>query len=266
MVRVKEYMTKNVDYVNPENTVKDAVELIKKTTHDTFPVIEDGKLVGIISVYDLIDKNENEKIKNVMTKREMMIITRPDANIRDVGRVMFRTGFSKLPVVDDNNKLVGIITNTDVIRSQIEKTTPSKLNKIIKTYENLGYSISLEKKTVPVEKIKPTQSKVYEDELFGRMYELKRGLAEPIIVIKTKRNDDYILVDGHHRAVACHIAKIPELEAYVINIDTNSILGIEKTAEKQGLKSLSDVKIIDEDKNDSSDIYKLGSKIAHLQY
>ncbi len=265
MVRVREYMTKNVNCVSPDNTVKDAVELIKRTTHDTFPVVKNGKLVGIISVYDLIDKNENEKIENVMTKRDMMIVTRPDANIRDVGRVMFRTGFSKLPVVDDNNNLVGIITNTDVIRSQIEKTTPSKLNKIMKTYENLGYKINLKKGTVPVEKIKPTQSKVYEDELYGRMYELKRGLAEPIIVLKTKRNDDYILIDGHHRAVASHIANIPKLDAYIIEVDTKNKLGIEKTAESQGLKTLSDVKIIDEDKNNSADIYKLGSKIIRLQ-
>ncbi len=265
MVRVREYMTKNVNYVGPDNTVKDTVNLIKKTTHDTFPVVQDGKLIGIVSVYDLIDKDENEKIKNVMTKRDMMIVTRPDANIRDVGRVMFRTGFSKLPVVDNDNNLVGIITNTDVIRSQIEKTTPAKLNKIIKTYENLGYEINLKKGTVPVEKIKPTQSKVYEDELHGRMYELKRGLAEPIIVIKTKRSDDYILVDGHHRAVASHIANIPELDAYIIEMNTKNMLGIEKTAEKQGLKSLRDIQIIDDDEDGPSDIYKLRSKIAHLR-
>lgn len=53
-----------------------------------------------------------------------MVVTTPDANIMDVGRIMFRTGFSKLPVVDEENNLVGIISNMDVIRSQIEKTTP----------------------------------------------------------------------------------------------------------------------------------------------
>ncbi|AEH07223.1 CBS domain-containing ParB/RepB/Spo0J family partition protein [Methanothermococcus okinawensis] len=264
MVKVEEYMTKNVDYVNPEDKVKDVIELIKKTSHDTFPVVLNGKLIGIVSVHDLIGKDENEKIKNLMTKRENMIVTKPDANVRDVGRIMFRTGFSKLPVVDDDNNILGIITNTDVIRSQIEKTTPKKLNKIIETYKNLGYDLKLKKGVVPVEKIKPTQSKVYEDELFGRLYELKRGLAEPIIVIKTKKGDNYILIDGHHRAVACYLSKIPELDAYIIEINTDKPLGIEKTAEKQGLKTLSDIDIIDEDKNNSCEMYELGSKIAHL--
>ena len=264
MVKVKEYMTKNVDVVNPNNTVGEVIDLIKRTTHDTFPVIDNNKLVGIISVHDIFGVEKSERIETLMTKREKMIITRPDAPVRDVGRIMFRTGFSKLPVVNNNNELVGIITNTDVIRSQIEKTTPSKLNKIVKTYESLGYKIRVDEEIIPIDKLKPTQSKIYADELCGREYELKMGLAEPIIVIKTKATGDkYILLDGHHRAVACHLSNIPTLNAHVIIVDTNNKLGIEKTAEKQGLKSLKDVKIIDEDKNDSSDIYELDSKLEH---
>lgn len=268
MVKVEEYMTRNVDYVDPENSVKEVIELIKKTSHDTFPVVSKGKVVGIVSVHDLIGRDENEKIKNLMVKREDMITTGPDVNIRDVGRIMFRTGFSKLPVIDKDNRLLGIITNTDVIRSQIEKTTPEKLNKIMDTYRKLGYEINLYRDSIPVYKIRPTQSKIYEDELQGRIYELKRGLAEPIIVIKksgkSKKNDYYILVDGHHRAVACNISNIPLLEAYVIEIKTDNQLGIEKTAESQSLKTLDDVKIVDEDKNNSREIYELSSKRTNI--
>ncbi len=266
MIKVSEYMTKKVKYVSPENEVGEVVDLIKKTGHDTFPVVsEKGNIVGIVSIHDIFDKDENIKIKDVMTPREKMIICRPDMNILDVGRIMFRTGFSKLPVINENDKLVGIITNTDVIRSQIEKTTPSKLNKIIKTYENLGYKLNLKKGKVEVDKIKPTQSKIYQDELYGRIYELKRGLAEPIIVIKTKRTDNYILVDGHHRAVASCIMNIPQLDAYIIELDTNNILGIERTGEKQGLKSLKDIKIINEDRNDTSTVYELCSKKEYMK-
>jgi len=42
MIKVKEYMTRDVDYVSPEDTVSDVVKLIKKTTHDTFPVVLNG--------------------------------------------------------------------------------------------------------------------------------------------------------------------------------------------------------------------------------
>ncbi|AEF96380.1 CBS domain-containing ParB/RepB/Spo0J family partition protein [Methanotorris igneus] len=260
MVKVSEYMTKKVDCLSPDNTVKDAIRFVKETGHDAFPVVVDGKLVGIVSVHDLVGKDENEKIGNIMTKREDMIVAKPDADIMDIGRLMFRTGFSKLPVVDDENNLVGIITNTDVIRSQIEKTTPEKLNKIVKTYENLGLKTRVERGYVSIDELKPTQSKVHEDELTGRMYELKKGLAEPIIAIKTKKSG-YILIDGHHRAVAAYKLGIPKLDAYIIYIDTDKKLGIEKTAESQGLRTLKDIKIIDENNENSINTYTLKPKV-----
>jgi len=244
-VKVSEYMTKKVIAVSKDNTVKDVVELLRETGHNSFPVVENGKLIGIVSVQDIVGRDDNEKVENLMTKREDMVVTTPDANIMDVGRIMFRTGFSKLPVVDEKNNLVGIISNMDVIRSQIEKTTPKKLENIIKTYKNLGYNLKVEKGEVDVSKLRPTQNKIHADELVGRMYELKKGLAEPIIAIKTKRGDYYILVDGHHRAVAAYKMGVPKLDAYVIYLDTDKKLGIEKTAEIMNLKSLKDVKIVD---------------------
>ncbi|ADG13133.1 CBS domain-containing ParB/RepB/Spo0J family partition protein [Methanocaldococcus infernus] len=248
MVKVSEYMTRNVITINEEATVKDVIELIKKTGHNSFPVVRDGKLVGIISVRDIVGEDENKKVKELMTKREDMVVTYPDANIMDVGRIMFRTGFSKLPVVDSENNLVGIISNMDVIRSQIEKTTPKKLEKIVKTYESLGYNPKVERGKVKVSKIKPTQNKIEADELLGRIYEIKKGLAEPIIVLKTKK-DYYILVDGHHRAVAAKRLGIDELDAYIIYLDTDKKLGIEKTAEAMNLKSLDDIKIVETNKD-----------------
>jgi len=264
MVYVEEYMTKKVNSLSTEDTVLEMINLVKLTTHDTFPVMLDSKIIGIISVHDIIGKREDEKVGTLMTKREDMIVTKPKTNIMDAGRIMFRTGFSKLPVVDEDNNLLGIITNTDVIRSQIEKTTPKKLEKIINSYKNLGYEINTKRKTIPIGELVPTQSRVYEDELYGRAYELKRGLAEPIIVIKTNLGRKYILVDGHHRAVAACLSDVKELEAYVLEINTDKKMGIEKTAEKQGLYSLKDVKVIDEDKNGCSSTYKLKSSILEM--
>ena len=53
---------------------------------------------------------------------------------------------------------------------------------------------------VPIRDHRPTQNKIYADELQGRTYELKRGLAEPTIIVKI--GNRFILVDGHHRTVA----------------------------------------------------------------
>ena len=96
---------------------------------------------------------------------------------------------------------------------------------------------------MPVKDLLPTQSKIYEDELEGRMYEIKKGLAEPIIVVR--RPGRIILVDGHHRAVAAKRMGITALDAYIIEIKEDIELGMERTAQAMNLKNLDDIQILD---------------------
>ena len=119
-----------------------------------------------------------------------LIVADPEMDINDAARVIFRSGIQKLPVVDEKNHLLGIISNSDVIRSQIEHVSPEKVFNFITTLKKLyGVDPTLERGTVPVKELLPTQSKIYEDELEGRIYEIKKGLAEPIIVCETSRKD-----------------------------------------------------------------------------
>ncbi len=91
---------------------------------------------------------------------------------------------------------------------------------------------------------RPTQNKVYADELQGRTYELERGLAEPTIVVKT--GNRYILVDGHHRTVAARKLGYDQIDSYVITLNQDIKLGMEKTADKEGVFSFEDIEIIDD--------------------
>ncbi len=55
-----------------------------------------------------------------------ILVAHPDMAVHDAARVILRSGIQKLPVVDDAGHLVGIISNTDVIRSQIDRATPRR--------------------------------------------------------------------------------------------------------------------------------------------
>ncbi len=243
-IKVAEYMTRNVHTLKPDDTVRDAIELIKKTGHDSFPVVDDERrVIGYVSAIDILDKSPDTKIKDVMSKE--LYVAREFMDLRDAARVMFRTGHSKLPVVDENNRLVGIISNADVIRSQIERVDPSKVEKLRKTIEKVhGVKATVTREKVEIARLIPTQSKVYADELRGRIHELKRGLAEPIVVVK--KDSRLYLVDGHHRVVAASKLGLKELDAYVISVPSNIELGIEKLAKKKGLKTIKDVEIIED--------------------
>ena len=245
---VKDYMTKNVITVREDTPNEQVIKTMKKTKHDGYPVVdEDDKIVGIVTAFDLLLKEwGNGHIEDVMSKEVRVI--KEDMSINDASRVMFRHGVSRLPVVDNDRHVKGIITNTDMVRSHIERSTPTKVNAFKTSMEQL-YDIKtlLTREQVPVELLTPTQDRVYADELQGRVYELKRGLAEPAIVVKT--GDRYILVDGHHRAVASTQLGLDRIDSYVIDLQRDIKLGLERTAERQGLEKFSDINIIEEDQH-----------------
>lgn len=243
-IRVNNYMTKAVITLRPDSTVEDAIDLIEKTGHDGFPVVDsDMKVLGYISSIDLLKKAPNTRIGDIMSRQ--LYVAREFMDLRDAARVMFRTGHSKLPVVDEEGKLVGIISNSDVIRSQIERVDPEKVEKFRRTIEKVhGVKIYLRRSEIEVDRLIPTQTKVFADELKGRVYEIRRGLAEPILVIKKGKR--LYLIDGHHRVVAAKRMGMRSLEAYVLNVPDHVELGIEKLIRSKGMKSLKDIEIIED--------------------
>jgi len=60
-------MTQEV-ILSPGNTVKDVIDLIKRTGHDGFPVVEFGKVTGYVSASGLLEKALDQKISHVMSR------------------------------------------------------------------------------------------------------------------------------------------------------------------------------------------------------
>jgi len=250
-VKVREYMTTNVAVAHPDDRIEDVITLIEQTGHDGFPVVENGKVIGYISSKDMLFFPRNAYVKEAMNRD--VVSACEDMNISDAARVMFRTGKSKLPVVDEKNRLVGILTNTDIIRSHIERTTPKKVWKLKRTLEVVhDTKVRVKRGCISIDRLIPTQPRIYADELQGRMYELKLGLTEPIIVIE--KGDKLILADGHHRVMAARSMGIERLDAYILVVDEDVPLGMERTAEYAGLRTLDDIKVMDYVKHPLSEI------------
>jgi CBS domain-containing protein len=240
--KVRDYMTYDVVTVDVHGTIKEVIEKIQTTKHDGFPVVNGKEVVGYIAARDLLFVPPTAPIEKVMSKH--LIVADPDMSINDAARVIFRSGIQKLPVVDEKNVLLGIISNTDVIRSQIEHVSPEKVFNFITTLKKLhGVEPELKRESVPINELIPTQSRIYEDELEGRMYEIRKGLAEPLIVVR--RPNRLILVDGHHRAIAAKKLGIKTLDAYVIEVSEDIELGLERTAKAMNLHSLDDIQVMD---------------------
>ncbi len=240
---VQEYMTRDVATVSPEETVSEVAErIVNSDGHSGFPVCDGRYVEGFISARDLLLKDENEPIFKVMSTN--LLVAHPEMKLTDAARVILRSGIRRLPVVDDAGNLVGIISNADVTRSQIERATPGKVDKLIRTLENIhDVTAREERREISLNELTPTQGKVYADELEGRRYELQRGLAEPLVVIETPT--DFLLADGHHRSKAASQLGIETMDAYVIVIDEPVELGMAKTAAKENLSEISDINAVD---------------------
>lgn len=246
-VYVKDYMTKVVTHAHPDDSAESVIELMVKTGHDGFPVVDDDNhIIGMITSFDFVLKKWATKVNDLMSTD--LIVAGENTEINNASRLMFREGISRLPIVDDDGVLIGIITNTDIVRSLIERTNPKKVETFQSTLEQL-YNIKtkVEREIISVNRIRPTQDRVYADELKGRMYEIEKGLAEPIILVHVGTR--YVLVDGHHRMIATLQLGFDEIDAYVIELPKDIKLGIEKTADDNDIHTFKDVTILNDDQH-----------------
>lgn len=256
-MRAEDVMTKTPITVSPETGIIDVIKLIRKTRHDGFPVVENEKLVGVLTYDDIILQPLRKEVQDYTTQivdalgkkvqdimQRRVIAIPPDMEINAVARLIFRTGHSRFPVIDNEGRLLGLITNTDVIRAHIERVTPAKVEITRKTIEDLHHiKVHIIEQEVNIKELIPTQGTIYMDEVHAREYEIKRGLAEPLLVVKN--GNRLILVDGHHRAVAAKNAGLEKMSSYLLVLEKEVELGMEKTAEKQGLKTLGDINVSD---------------------
>ena len=61
---VKDYMTKNVVTVSPQTTTSEVIKLMKESDHNSYPVVENNKLVGMVTSFDIVVKTGQTMSQN----------------------------------------------------------------------------------------------------------------------------------------------------------------------------------------------------------
>ena len=115
-------------YLSPDNTLEEANNLMAKFRISGVPITENGKLVGIITNRDLkFEEDFSQKIKTSMTS-ENLITAKEGITLEEAKKILAKARKEKLPIVDDDFNLKGLITIKD-IEKQIKYPLSSKDSK-----------------------------------------------------------------------------------------------------------------------------------------
>jgi CBS domain-containing protein len=117
-ILAKDAMIRDIYIIHPENRVALARLRMLRHSVGALPVIDKEKLVGIVTLRD-IDLAGNEAsallVEDLMTTN--LITENEDAPISEIAETMLRTGIQRIPIVDADHRLIGLVTQTTVIRA-----------------------------------------------------------------------------------------------------------------------------------------------------
>jgi acetoin utilization protein AcuB len=117
---VKKFMTSDPVTISPEEDINDAFHLLLEHRFRQAPVVEDGKLIGIVTDRDLRTALFQTYVESDLTVGDVMragpVTISEDSEVKEAARIICECKFNALPVVSSTGDLVGIITTTDILR------------------------------------------------------------------------------------------------------------------------------------------------------
>lgn len=116
-LRARDIMLRDIIVANPEDLVAAANLKMVRANVGGVPVVEDGRLVGLITHRDILLAGGEAlklRVKDIMSKD--LVVVYEDTPISRISRIMADTGYQRLPVVKDD-MLVGLITQSCIIKA-----------------------------------------------------------------------------------------------------------------------------------------------------
>ena len=139
-ITVEDVMTRRVVTARTDSDIRDVSALLSENRISGLPVVDErSHVVGVVSEADLLSlagmerghsfkdivkhilgepvpkRKQGNRVGEIMSSPAMT--TRPETDIRDVAKILESKGIKRLPVVDEENRLVGIVSRGDIVRA-----------------------------------------------------------------------------------------------------------------------------------------------------
>lgn len=194
--------------IKKDACVKDALALMKENKIGGIPVVEDSKLIGIVTNRDLrFQTNMDRPIEEVMTKENLVTIS--STNIEAAPTLLLENKIEKLPVINENGDLVGLITYKDITKIKVNPNASKDSKGRLRVAAGIGVT----------------------GDSFDRIEALYREQVDAIVIDTAH---------GHSKGVITMLknvkAKYPDLEVVVGNIATGEAALMLAEAGADGVK------------------------------
>ena len=132
---IHDLMTSNPSTIEPDKTVADAAKLMRDEDAGLIPIVEGKKLAGTITDRDIAIRvvaegkdQQSTTVRDVMTSR--LVTVDPDQDLDEALRLMAEHQVRRLPVVEEDGKLVGIVAQADIAKHTSDEQTGEVVQQI----------------------------------------------------------------------------------------------------------------------------------------
>ena len=115
----RDIMSSPVKSINKDMKAKAALDLMEKYHYRHFPVVEDNKIVGIVSDRDLLMKSSAQNFSQIELRSmitDEVIVAKQETEIKVIARIMVYEEIGALPIINDEYEVVGIVTKSDILK------------------------------------------------------------------------------------------------------------------------------------------------------
>ena len=129
MNQVMDVMSTGIDFCTPLDNVYEVAVKMKKDDVGIIPILEDGKLVGVITDRDIVldgtaeKKPGSTKVTDIMTTK--LVTVTPETSCEEAARLMAKEQIRRLPVVEDG-RLVGMLSLGDLATEKVSDSSAGK--------------------------------------------------------------------------------------------------------------------------------------------
>jgi CBS domain-containing protein len=131
---VQEAMTSNPTAITPDTTAQEAARLMKSEDVGALPIVEDGRLTCVVTDRDLTVRGVAEGLAAETPVSELasknVVTIDPQQSLEEAARLMAEHQVRRLPVVEEDGRLVGMLAQADVAQAGHDSLTGEVVQKI----------------------------------------------------------------------------------------------------------------------------------------